>query len=228
MDFFEGAGHRIRVVAVALQKTETEIVGRVLLSLRELRSGQLLGQRSPLRTAQRTDHAARSAQRIPGRRSQVGLAHRAQRVAVADMSHFVADDRHQFVVVHQIHQSGKNADTAVGRCEGVDLRGFVDAEIQRNAVDGYVARRQPIEAFGVGIVYRQQRILRVGVVDVFAGHLHHVLVFQRGGLQHVDRRLQRGVRQPDPRAGHDDDVDDQNDDRDFQQHTFSVEFRNPV
>ena len=33
MDFFEGAGHRIRVVAVALQKTETEIVGRVLLSL---------------------------------------------------------------------------------------------------------------------------------------------------------------------------------------------------
>ena len=66
------------------------------------------------------------------------------------------------------------------------MRGFVDAEIQRNAVNGYVARRQSIEAFRVGIVYRQQRVLRVGIVDVFAGHLHHVLVFQRGGLQHVD------------------------------------------
>lgn len=82
------------------------------------------------------------------------------------------------------------------RRERIDLRRPVDAEIQRHAVHGRIARSQPLEPFGIRIARGKSRLLRVGVLDEPAGRRHDVLVAQRGGLQHVDGRLKPRMRQP--------------------------------
>lgn len=48
-----------------------------------------------------------------------------------DVADFVADDGHQFVVVHQVHQGGEDTDRAVAAGKGVDIGHQIDLEVQR-------------------------------------------------------------------------------------------------
>ena len=52
-------------------------------------------------------------------------------VGVDYVPDFVPDDRHQFVVVHQIHQGAEDADRTVAASEGIDVGHLVNLEVER-------------------------------------------------------------------------------------------------
>ena len=111
-------------------------VSFVLLFLRELRIGEGRHQFAQLRAAQLGQPASfRSPGSIAGRGCQVGVFHRMFCVGMDYVADFVPDDRHQFVVVHQIHQGAENADRTVAAGEGIDVGHIVNLEIERQPVD---------------------------------------------------------------------------------------------
>ena len=51
------------------------------------------------------------------------------------MTHFVADNRFNFIIVHQVHQPAVNADAAVRHREGVHILGLIDLVVHWLAID---------------------------------------------------------------------------------------------
>ena len=102
-----------------------------------------------------------------------------------DVPDFVADDGHQFVVVHQIHQSGEDADRTVAAGKGVDVGHQVDLEIQRKPVGVGDTFGEPLEARTIGRRIGGHGIVGVHPFDRFAAQPGDLLVVERDGLGHV-------------------------------------------
>ena len=97
----------------------------------------------------------------------------------------MADDRHQLVVVHQVHQGCKDADRTVAAGEGVDVGHEVDLEVERQPFGIGDACGEPFEPCAVA-----RRIIGDGVVgihpfDRFAAQAGNVCVAERDGLGNV-------------------------------------------
>ena len=183
-----------------MQEAEAEIVGCILLLLRKARFGISFGQGTQLRSAQRTDRTADSSQRIARSRSQIGLAHRPNRIVIAHMAHFMPDNSQQLLIVHPIHQSRKDPDTSVCRCKGVDGIRFVHFEVERNTIDSDKTIGQSGQADRIGVIFCGHTRLGIAVTDVLCSHSLHLFVTQIGCRQHIDRSLQTGMRQADSSA----------------------------
>ncbi|MNP71049.1 hypothetical protein D3C76_1673750 [compost metagenome] len=56
-------------------------------------------------------------------------------MAKRNVTHFMPDNRFDFVVVHHVHQPAVDADAAVGHGEGVDVFSHVDLIVHRLAID---------------------------------------------------------------------------------------------
>ncbi len=70
------------------------------------------------------------------------------------MAHLMADDRFNFVIVHDVHQAAIDADATIRHRERVDVLGFIHFVIHRLAVD-IVAQRggdfaQALAVFAAG------------------------------------------------------------------------------
>ena len=66
------------------------------------------------------------------------------------MADLVADDGHQFGIVHHVHQAGIHPDGAVAAGEGIDLIGPVHFEVDGNTVDRLDFRHEFPQAGIVG------------------------------------------------------------------------------
>ena len=100
----ERVGHAVGVEPVFHAEFEAVFVGFVLLLLRELCIGEGRYDFAQLRFAQPGQSAAFGGSGgIAGCGCEIGVFHGVFRVGMHDVPDFVADDGHQFVVVHQIH-----------------------------------------------------------------------------------------------------------------------------
>ncbi len=168
-------------------ETETVFVGLVFLFLRELRVGEGRGQVAQLRFAQLGHRGAFGGTGgIACRGRQVGVLHGVLDVGVHHVADFVADDGHQFVVVHQVHQGAEDADRAVAACERIHVDHQVDLEVQRQPLGVGNALGEALEADHILVV-----VLSHGVVGI---HPLHRFAAQAGDVRIAERDGRGGVR----------------------------------
>ena len=94
----------------------------------------------------------------------------------------MADYAHELVVVHEVHESGKDADAAVRACECIDVDHIVNLEIQGDAVGFGNAFGKFAQTDCVGVVFGKYRIVLVHPVDRFPDVLGHLSVGECGGF----------------------------------------------
>ena len=182
----ERIAHAVGAETVFHGELEAVFVGGILLFLRELRIGEGRYDLAQLRVAELGQRAAfGSSGGVARCGGEVGVFHRVFRVGVHHVADFMADDRHQFVVVHQVHQGCENPDRTVSAGESVDIHHEVDLEVERQAIDLGDAFGKPFEACAV-----TRRIVCHGVVgihplDRFAAQTGDVVVAERDGFGNV-------------------------------------------
>ena len=103
----------------------------------------------------------------------------------------MTDDRHQFVVVHQVHQGAEYADRTVAAGEGVDVHDMVDLEVERQSVDLGDSLGQPLETCAVFGRFVGDGVVGIHPFDRFAAQLGNVLVAQCHGFGHVLSRFEQ-------------------------------------
>ena len=117
---------------------------------------------------QTTDDAARGGRRRAYRVSAQRYLHPFLHVAQRDVTHFVADDRFNFIIIHQIHQPAVNADAAVSHGEGVNVFGLVYLIVHRLAVDVVPQRGGDFtQTFAVFTAGRRDSRLRIHLLTGF-------------------------------------------------------------
>ena len=189
----QSSGHGHGIISVTVQKTETEIVGCILLLLRKASAGISFGQCAQLRSTQCTDRTANSSQRIACSRSEIGLAHCTYRIVIAHMAHFMPDNSQQLLIVQPIHQSRKDSNTAVSRSKGVDGIRFIHFEIKRNTIDSDKTIGQSGQSNRIGIIFCRHTRSGITVTDVLCSHPLHLIVAQIGRRKRIYRCLQSGM-----------------------------------
>ena len=107
------------------------------------------------------------------------------------MADLMADDRHQFVVVHQVHQGAEYADRTVAAGEGIDIHDMVDLEVERQSVDLGDPLGQPLETCAVFGRFVGDGVVGIHPFDRFAAQLGNVLVAQCHGFGHVLSRFEQ-------------------------------------
>lgn len=89
-------------------------------------------------------------------------------VAQRDVAHFVADNRFDFIIIHQIHQSAVNADAAVSHGEGVNVFSLIHLVVHRLAVDVVPQRGGDFtQAFAVFTAGRRDSRFRIHLLTGF-------------------------------------------------------------
>lgn len=147
--FTHSTSHRDDVVRNA--EIESVIVGLALLFLRELCAGESGGQFPQLGIREFRGGASfyRSGSVARGR-GEISVFHRIFHVGMYDMADFVADDRHQLIVGHQVHQRAEDPDAAVPAGKSVDIYDIVYFEVEGQPVHLDVLGQffQPCAVFG--------------------------------------------------------------------------------
>ena len=118
------------------------------------------------------------------------------------MADLMAADRHQFVVVHQVHQGAEYADRTVAAGEGVDVHDMVDLEVERQSVDLGDPLGQPLETCAVFGRFVGDGVVGIHPFDRFAAQLGNVLVAQCHGFGHVLSRFEQFSGVEFPAADH--------------------------
>ena len=157
--------------------------GRLLL-LRELGAEEGLRELVELRVGEPAGGVADGAGGIDESGRHVGLLHGVLHVGVGYVADLMADDAHQFVVVHDVHQRAEDAHAAVARGEGVDVCHEIDLEVERHAVHLLEALREAGQALGILRVVLGHFVVFVHPLDRLVAEVGDVGIAQCDGLGH--------------------------------------------
>ena len=97
----------------------------------------------------------------------------------------MSDNCHHFIVRHNIHQSGTDADTAVTTGKSIHVDNLIYSEIHFQSVYFFDMSGQFLQAFAVFAVGCGQRIVGVHPLHVFFAHGCDVRVGQGDGFRCV-------------------------------------------
>ncbi len=167
---------------MGLQEIVAAVVGLVLLLLRVFRVDQRLSERAELRLGEGRRLSSGGCHRVLERAGEELRLEGVLGMAFEHMAYLVADDSHQFVVVHYVHQRREHAHASVGACECVDVYHVVYLEVQRYPVSVLDAFGELVETDRVGVVVRKHGVVLVHPVYRLFDVCSHLLVCQCHGL----------------------------------------------
>ena len=106
-----------------------------------------------------------------------------------DMADFVANDSHEFIVIHDVHQRGENAHATVRACKGVDVDYMEYFKVQRYSIGIRYTLGKLAQTNSIGIVFGKNGVVLVHPVDRLLDVRRHLGISKSDSLRSLGDRV---------------------------------------